>query len=132
MFKFNLLDDVMSCFNRAEEKEPLFVLKASDSIAPKVVRLWCQNYHSKYMAGGPPIHGTEEEKHEYHRRLLKLKDAYHIADCMEEWYEKRHHPKPEHFIDVPQSIAVAVVPEPNSGNQSIMPATGHQTIVVKS
>lgn len=36
--------DPESCWNKAKPDEPVFVLKASDDIAPATVIMWCANY----------------------------------------------------------------------------------------
>lgn len=41
MLKKNELSIPSSCFNRAEDREPVFVLLGRDACAPEAVRDWC-------------------------------------------------------------------------------------------
>lgn len=42
MIKRKELSDPNSCINRAEDDEPVFVLRAKDPIASQVVLYWCK------------------------------------------------------------------------------------------
>lgn len=57
-----------SCFNKAADDEPVFVLRAKDERAPETVRTWAHN--SKTF-------GTHEPE--------KIEDAFRLADEMEAW-----------------------------------------------
>jgi hypothetical protein len=40
MTKRELIEDPQSCLNNTGDEEPVFLLRARDVLAPKVVRLW--------------------------------------------------------------------------------------------
>ena len=40
--KIHELSDSASCFNKAEEREMLFVLLGRDAASPSTIRFWCQ------------------------------------------------------------------------------------------
>lgn len=40
MTKRELIEDPQSCLNKTGDDEPVFLLRARDVLAPKVVRLW--------------------------------------------------------------------------------------------
>lgn len=42
MRKIEELTDPMSCWSRADNQEPVFVLLGRDVVAPHVIRFWCQ------------------------------------------------------------------------------------------
>lgn len=46
------INDPNSCWNRAAEKEPLFILRATDSQAPTLIRLWAEGYKQKKKDSG--------------------------------------------------------------------------------
>lgn len=62
-----------SCFNKAEDDEFVFVLRANDPIAPQTIRHWCT------MAVG--LHEPE-----------KIAAARRIASAMEEWKKNKNAP----------------------------------------
>lgn len=70
----NILDP-NSCWNRAENDEPVFVLRANDDVAPANIILWAQQYMSS--KGG------------YYRmtpaQVAKYNDAMNTAQAMKEW-----------------------------------------------
>jgi len=55
------------CYDKAGQDEPLFVLRAQDTLAPEIIREWA--YRAKAL-------GTPDEKVEQARR---------DADAMEDW-----------------------------------------------
>lgn len=65
------LADPNSCFNKAGDDEPVFVLRAKDRVAPAVVRDWA------HRAKGAGVHDDE-----------KVKEAMDHALRMEEWRAK--------------------------------------------
>lgn len=67
-----------SCLNRAFRDEPIFVLRAKDKLAAKLVRDW---------AAKAVIEGHHED--------AKIKAAWRYADAMDAWREKN-------FPDAPQ------------------------------
>jgi hypothetical protein len=62
-----------SCLTRAADNEPLFVLRANDENAPKVVRLWAQMYRDSK--------GTQITAAQYEKYI----EALRIAQLMEIW-----------------------------------------------
>lgn len=56
-----------SCYNNAAPDEPLFTLRAQDSLAPEIVREWA---YRALAAGTPPE---------------KVAEARKLADQMEDW-----------------------------------------------
>lgn len=47
MRKLLEINDPSSCLNKAEDNEPLFVLRAHDITTPDVVRFWLENAEAK-------------------------------------------------------------------------------------
>lgn len=76
MKKSNELRSPTSCFNKASPDEPIFVLRAKDTVASQTVRHWAT------MAEG--MHEPE-----------KLQEARKLADEMDAWYAKNFPPPPE-------------------------------------
>lgn len=70
MTKQELIDDPNSCWNKAADDEPLFVLRAKDLLAPKAVKRWAE------MA----LRSNHEQ--------CKCTDAMLVAYEMEDWYRK--------------------------------------------
>jgi hypothetical protein len=66
--KMQNLADPASCFNRAAEDEPIFVLRAHDPLAPDAVRRW--SYTRMLHRGTADVAAAE---------------AAGVADAMEEW-----------------------------------------------
>ena len=58
-----------SCYQKAAEDEPIFVLRAQDLLAPACVRTWAQLARS---------HGTPE---------AKVREAFDLADRMVAWQD---------------------------------------------
>lgn len=65
------LADPTSCINKANDDEPVFVLRAKDPLAPDVIRAWC----------------AVAENEEIHSKL-KIDEALIIADRMDEYREE--------------------------------------------
>lgn len=63
------------CFAKAGEDEPLFVLRATDTLAPGVIREWARQYALK--KGNLGIHEP------------KYKSALALADAMEAWPRRK-------------------------------------------
>lgn len=68
------IDNLESCLNKAEEDEPLFVLRANDPLAPDIVREWARMYDTEKRNLG--ITQGQMDKHN---------EALDIADRMEDW-----------------------------------------------
>ena len=62
------------CYEKAADDEPIFILRANDPLAPKLVRKWVA------MDMG-------EKKHTK-KTIKKWMNAVHIADDMEKWKRK--------------------------------------------
>ncbi len=65
-----------SCLNKSADNEPIFVLRAHDSIASDVVREWVILYQMKKTANGRRMDLREE---------LKCAEAIVLADLMDSW-----------------------------------------------
>lgn len=74
MRKRDELADPRSCLNKAADDEPLFVLRASDSLVPGTIRGWAAHVRFEHALDGvsPALEA-------------KLADALAIADAMEAW-----------------------------------------------
>jgi hypothetical protein len=57
----------VSCFDKADPDEPVFVLRAQDMLSPEIVREWAY----RAQCEGAPI--------------AKCDEARRIADAMEQW-----------------------------------------------
>jgi len=68
--------DPTSCWNKASDTEPVFVLRANDEMAPGLVRLWAENYEQIKLAAQGLLSATQ---------LVKAHDARKIARDMEMW-----------------------------------------------
>jgi hypothetical protein len=68
-----------SCLNRAEDDEPIFVLRAHDKTAPSVIRAWANGY--VFEKGGLGKMNPRE--------LEKYNAALDIANKAENW--RREH-----------------------------------------
>ncbi len=70
-----------SCFSKAAEDEPLFVLRANDELAPDSVREWAWAYRR-----------SKRVKGEWHdeRVQQKFSEALTLADAMQRWKTQRH------------------------------------------
>lgn len=77
MRKCCMLSDKTSCLNTAQMDEPLFVLKASDVLAPRIVDAWAQ------AARGV---GVSEEK---------IQAALDTAEAMRTWHQTHGHKIPD-------------------------------------
>jgi len=62
-----------SCWNRAENDEPIFVLRSTDPAAPDIVRTWAALY--KHRTG---LRDSDS--------LQKYNDALNVAAAMEKFY----------------------------------------------
>ncbi len=77
MRKRQEIDNPESCLNRAEDDEPLFVIRAKDKVSASAVRTWAE---WALLTG---IHEPE-----------KIQEARAIAEDMENW-RKVHYPDDE-------------------------------------
>tara|TARA_R110002049_G_scaffold239404_1_gene412566 strand:+ start:2178 stop:2426 length:249 start_codon:yes stop_codon:yes gene_type:complete len=69
MRKRDELTDPTSCLNKAKPDEPLFVLKATDPLAPMAIRHWITMADTAYDKA-------------------KLEDAESCAAAMERWHNQ--------------------------------------------
>lgn len=75
----------LSCLNRAEDDEPVFVLRAHDRVAPATVRDWAQR------AKNAGVHAE------------KIEEAMLVAYQMERW--QRAHPVDRDLHSHPPGVA---------------------------
>lgn len=76
MLKKDELRLPFSCLNRAGDHEPIFVLRAHDSLAPLVVHDWAARYK---------LHKTAQGEFD-DRAQKKHAEALVLADAMNEWW----------------------------------------------
>jgi hypothetical protein len=77
MLKAMELKDPNSCLNRAEDDEPIFVIRANDELAPSIVRNWCAHY---MVSKGDAITAQQQ---------IKLQEAMDISYAMKLWKERK-------------------------------------------
>ena len=65
-----------SCWNRAENSEPIFVLRANDPAAPAAIIMWATQYRE---SKGGWLSMTVEQRQKFY-------DALDVAAKMREWY----------------------------------------------
>jgi hypothetical protein len=70
--------DVNSCWNRAENNEPVFVLRSSDRLAPDVIVMWANKY---VESKGGWLRMSPAQQ-------AKFCDALATAAAMRNWREK--------------------------------------------
>lgn len=70
--------NLTSCWNRAADNEPVFVLRANDPVAQIAVHMWALHYVEK--KGG-------WEKMTYAQKC-KFHDAMAVSQAMEDWRTK--------------------------------------------
>lgn len=80
MLKHRELSSPSSCLNRADENEPVFVLRANDELAPGAVRHWAAQYIAT-KGGWEAMTG---------RQHTKYQEAMKLADQMDEWLEAKN------------------------------------------
>ena len=68
MIKRDELADPRSCLNKADDDEPLFVLRGSDPAAADIVRAWA----------------TLSSHAGYHRQE-KIEQAFEVAQALDKW-----------------------------------------------
>lgn len=79
MIKSDEVSNPLSCLNRAELDEPVFVLLARDVTASDVVRTWCADR----VRAGKNTHADPQ-----------IREALALADQMDRW-RAAHPPKPQ-------------------------------------
>lgn len=80
MIKSHELSSPKSCLNRAQDDEPLFVLRANDELAPGIVHEWAEKYRwrKSHTLDGKLMTLSREQ-------LDKYKYAHELADEMSKW-----------------------------------------------
>lgn len=66
--------------SKVGEDEPIFVLRAQDSLAPDIIRAWALNLHARC---GKPIHYVDDCLNR------KVKEAMALANEMEAWPNRK-------------------------------------------
>lgn len=79
MHKIEEINNPVSCLNRCEDGEPVFVVRASDYLAPQTVRTWAARY-----AGDHTARGTYDA-----RRREKVAEALELAAEMQAWRKRK-------------------------------------------
>lgn len=69
---------VNGCFAKASPDEPLFVLRATDKMAPGLVRKWAEQFRQHHLKAGT-------EGHALAKAISKHTEALAVADAMEAW-----------------------------------------------
>ena len=80
MLKRDELEDPNSCLNRAEEAEPVFVLRANDENAPAAVAAWARDY---IVSKGGWGNMSDNQKKKY-------TEAMDLASSMRIWKMQQH------------------------------------------
>ena len=76
------------CYAEAGDDEPIFILRATDGIAPDVIRYWADTYELyKQMQNGIAYHTGPLSLTE--RQQRKAKEARTCADAMDEWRKEQ-------------------------------------------
>lgn len=73
MRKIQEIENPESCLNRAEDDEPLFVIRAKDKVSASVVRSWAE---------WASLSGAHEPE--------KIQEARAIAEDMENWRRENY------------------------------------------
>ena len=71
-----------NCYAKAADDEPIFVLRASDPLAPDVVGYWADRYHLQKEIGNSVGNGPEVLTASQH---AKYAEARACAIAMKEW-----------------------------------------------
>lgn len=64
----NILDR-NSCFNKADDQEPIFVLRANDRVAADVILIWAQRYMMEKGGKNGWLGMSEEQQGKYKNAL---------------------------------------------------------------
>lgn len=78
MLKRDELASPFSCINKAADDEPVFVLRANDPVAAKVVRFWASEYVSRKRDMSTDGLLT-------HTQITKAQEARGCANEMDAW-----------------------------------------------
>lgn len=78
-----------SCLTSAKDDEPIFVLRANDELAPKIVRAWALDYYnSKCAQNFNASHAEGLPEHDWEltpKQGAKYQEALQLADQMDAW-----------------------------------------------
>ena len=75
----NLTD---GCLSRVAADEPIFVLRAQDKAAPKLVRKWAEDFRQHHVKAGTSGHALAIA-------ITKHTDALEVAEAMEAWQVRK-------------------------------------------
>lgn len=75
------------CFAKASPDEPLFILRAQDSIAPHLIRMWAETLER--MTEVHLALKWQDRMDERERIYAKINEARAIADAMDAWPGRR-------------------------------------------
>jgi hypothetical protein len=81
MLKRDVLSNPNSCLNKAADDEPIFVLRANDELASRLIREWAAEYSFSKEFNG---------KHMTLVQRAKYNEALHCAAAMEQWRRERN------------------------------------------
>ena len=74
------------CLTKAKDDEPLFVLRANDELAPKIVRAWALDYYNSKCFEN---HVANFKWELNASQAAKYQEARALADQMEVWLRSR-------------------------------------------
>jgi hypothetical protein len=83
-------EDPNSCWSKAADDEPIFILRAHDQFAPAVVRFWCHLMQNHYIVPAipgdllPPIYSPAAIM-----AIQKIVSAQNVSDQMELWPDRK-------------------------------------------
>lgn len=107
------------CFSRAALDEPLFILRAEDPLAPKMVRYWAQLYHSSrvWPLTQKSVEGMTPEQRDAHFEELNRCRAKH-AEALNQAHRM------ERYCGAMAEFAALV----NGGDMDVVAAQCHAAI----
>jgi hypothetical protein len=80
MTKQENIDNPNSCWNKAADDEPIFILKASDQLAPALVEEWANRYAQLKTQNVNSMTPEQARKYE---------EALQVAMSMEAWRDQK-------------------------------------------
>lgn len=75
--KFQNFMDPNSCWNKAKETEPVFILRANDRIAADIILFWAQRYIMEKGARNGWSGMTEDQQSKY-KEALKVVEEFKL------------------------------------------------------
>lgn len=85
MIKRDELANPNSCINRADDDEPVFVLRAHDPAAPEIVREWADAYASRKEDKGSVMTETQRAKYREALNLAQLMEVWQAEHGIKSW-----------------------------------------------